>query len=366
MTDHYIGLMSGTSFDGIDAVIASFENDGIQLHAHCYLPYEPSLQEQLLQMSVPDSLHSLETIFTLDALLGERYAVAVKQVIEKAQMKPSQIRAIGLHGQTIRHYPNANPAFTVQLGDPNRLVAATGIPTVADFRRKDIALQGQGAPLAPLFHQAFFASPVEERAIVNIGGFANISLLQQGRVWGFDTGPGNVFIDALARKYLQMPFDENGHAARQGTVHEATLKALLAHPFFQTTPPKSTGRDTFNDEWFAKTTTTLGGQSQETWLATLTELTAVTIANAILQAAPSVQGVYVCGGGASNAYLMERLQAHLPKQTVDKTIALGIAAEHTEAFLMAWLAKQRVLDIPVDLRSITGSREASVLGGMYI
>ena len=366
MMDHYIGLMSGTSFDGIDAVIASFEDEGLRIHAHAYLPYEPSLQEQLLLLSKPDSEHTLETIFALDALLGERNAAAVLKVIEKADMKPEQIRAIGLHGQTIRHCPNDNPPFTAQLGDPNRLVAATGIPTVADFRRKDIALQGQGAPLAPLFHQVFFASPTEERAIVNIGGFANISLLQQDRVWGFDTGPGNVFIDALARKHLHMPFDENGQCARSGLVHEATLKTLLAHPFFQTLPPKSTGRDMFNDEWFAKATSTLEGQPKEVWLATLTELTAKSIADAILNAAPSIEAVYVCGGGASNDYLMERLQTHLPKQTVDKTLALGVASEHTEACLMAWLAKQRVMEIPVDLRSITGSSQATVLGGLYI
>ncbi|MFI4956823.1 MAG: anhydro-N-acetylmuramic acid kinase [Gammaproteobacteria bacterium] len=366
MMDHYIGLMSGTSFDGIDAVIVSFEDEGLRLHAHCYMPYEPSLQEQLLLLSEPNSPHTLETVFTLDALLGERNAAAVLKVIEKAEMKPMQIRAIGFHGQTLRHYPNNNPAFTVQLGDPNRLVAATGIPTVGDFRRKDIALHGQGAPLAPLFHQVFFASPTEERAIVNIGGFSNISLLQQDRVWGFDTGPGNVFIDALARKYLHMPFDENGDCARSGHVHEAALKALLTHPFFQMIPPKSTGRDVFSDEWFEKTTTALEGQPKEVWLATLTELTAKTISDAIINAAPSVEAVYVCGGGASNVYLMERLQAHLPKQRVDKTLALGVAAEHTEACLMAWLAKQRILEIPVDLRSITGSREATVLGGLYI
>ncbi len=364
--DNFIGLMSGTSFDGIDAVLASFDDNKIRIHAHHHLPYSSALRAQLLALSVPHSNHALESIFSLDASLGEHNAQAILNLLEETELQPHQIRAVGLHGQTIRHYPNENPAFTVQLGDPNRIVVATGIPTVADFRRKDIAQQGQGAPLAPLFHQTFFASPTEDRAILNIGGFANITLLQDGHVWGFDTGPGNVFIDAVARTFLNMSYDPNGKNARAGVVHEPTLKMLLSHPFFQTTPPKSTGRDMFTDAWFAKATVALEGQPKENWLATVTELTASSIANAILQAAPSTDAVYVCGGGAYNDYLMERLQAYLPKKRVEKTSALGVAPEYTEASLMAWLAKQRVTETPVDLREITGGREATVLGGLYV
>jgi anhydro-N-acetylmuramic acid kinase len=365
MTDHYIGLMSGTSFDGIDAVLVSFDNQ-VTLHAHAHLPYDAALRETLLTLSVPNSEHSLETIFSVDALLGEHNARAVQQVLAAAEMPADHIRAIGLHGQTIRHCPHHQPPFTVQLGDPNRLVALTGIPTVADFRRKDIALGGQGAPLAPLFHQAFFSSPTEERAIVNIGGFANITLLQGSRAWGFDTGPGNVFIDALARQHLNALYDDNGQCARAGTVHQHTLRRLLEHPFFHTVPPKSTGRDDFNDTWLKKATAGMEGQPKEDWLATLTELTAQSIAEAILHAAPSTQSVYVCGGGAKNAFLMERLQAHLPQQSVQNSLVLHVAAEHVEACLMAWLAQARINEVTVDCRPITGSKEATTLGGLYI
>lgn len=365
MSDCYIGLMSGTSFDGIDAVVASFEDHRIQLHAHAHLPYEPTLFEQLLHLSLPESMHTLESLYALDARLGECNARAVHDVLKKADMAPTDIRAIGMHGQTIRHYPDHVPAFTVQIGDPNRVVAATGIPTAFDFRRKDMALGGQGAPLAPLFHHAFFASDDEDRAVVNIGGFANVTLLQQDRVWGFDTGPGNIFLDTVARQQLHTPFDTHGDHARQGRVDEASLRRFLMHPFFQLSPPKSTGRDTFTEAWLQTCTTTLEGQSADHWLATLVELTASTIANAILQASPGTKTVFICGGGAENAFLMERIQALLPAQRVMNTLELGLASQHTEACLMAWLARQRILEIPVDLRSITGSREVSVLGGLY-
>lgn len=365
MSDRYLGLMSGTSFDGIDAVVASFEDQRIQLYAHAYLPYESALTEELLQLSIPESKHTLESLYELDARLGECNAQAVQAVLKKADMLPTDIRAIGMHGQTIRHYPNHPTPFTVQLGDPNRVVAATGIPTACDVRRKDVALGGQGAPLAPLFHHAFFASRDEDRAVVNIGGFANVTLLQKDRVWGFDTGPGNIFLDAIARKQLHTAYDANGDHARKGRVDEASLKRLLMHPFFQQCPPKSTGRDTFTEAWLKTCTGSLEGQSAADWLATLIELTAMTIANSILQASPSTKTVFVCGGGAENAFLMERLQALLPAQRVKNTMELGLASQHTEACLMAWLARQRILEIPVDLRSITGSREVTILGGLY-
>lgn len=364
MNNHFIGIMSGTSFDTVDAVIAYFEHNKISVVEHHTMPYPADLRSALIDLSQP-GLHNLETLYTADAQLGDLYGHTVLSLLNKANIGISSIQAIGLHGQTIRHFPNNRPAFSSQLGDPNRVVALTGITTICDFRRADIAHGGQGAPLAPAFHREFFHDTQAERVIVNIGGFSNITLLPRDRtVFGFDTGPGNVLLDSYMQAYCDKPFDAAGGLASKGHVSKACLSDLLSHPYFKAPFPKSTGRDEFN---------LLAIQSQlaahklndADAMATLTELTACTIADAIKQAQPLTDQVFVCGGGAKNVYLMSRLAALLPQASCEITDKIGVLHGLVEPCLMAWLAQQTLGHHPVDLCSITGANKASILGGIY-
>ncbi|MGA2655585.1 MAG: anhydro-N-acetylmuramic acid kinase, partial [Gammaproteobacteria bacterium] len=247
MSDLFIGLMSGTSFDGIDAALVSFDNN-VQLLDSCLYPLPENIKQKLLHLS-QHQLHDLHEVARLDVELGVVFAKAVNALLKKNKLQGSDIKAIGSHGQTLRHFPHQLFPYTLQIGDPHVIAVNTGITVVADFRRHDVALGGQGAPLAPLFHQAFMQSTKENRAIVNIGGFANVTILPKdpnAKIQGFDSGPGNVLIDALAMQHLHKPYDENGAFARQGKINPQLLAELLADPFFKKSPPKSTGRDDFN------------------------------------------------------------------------------------------------------------------------
>lgn len=366
MPDLYIGLMSGTSFDGIDAALVSFENKSVQLLNTCLYPIPQHIKQQLLHLS-EHQLHDLNQVCCLDVELGSIFAQAVNDLLAKNKLKAADIKAIGSHGQTLRHYPQQPFPYTLQIGDPHVIAVNTNITVVADFRRHDIALGGQGAPLAPLFHQAFMQTEKENRAIVNIGGFANVTILpksQQEKIQGFDTGPGNVLIDAWTQQHLNKPYDENGNFARSGTINPQLLDKLLQDPFFKKSPPKSTGRDDFNLTWLQQQLQDINIAAKDVQ-ATLTEFTAKSIIDAITQYAPATRAIYICGGGAANNYLMERLQKNADAISVQTTSALNIDPHWLEAMLMAYLARERLLEHQLDLRDITGSRVMHLVGTIY-
>lgn len=362
--DYYIGVMSGTSFDGIDTVLARFKDKELEIIAHHSCEFPQEIKQKLLKLADPLLPHLLEFVYELDSELGQLYAQSIESLLNHAKILKDKVRAIGCHGQTIRHFPHQSPGFTAQIGDPNIVASRTGITTVADFRRRDLAHGGQGAPLAPAFHHHFFHSEDENRAVVNIGGFANVTLLpSSGNVSGFDTGPGNCFLDALARVYLQEDFDRDGAFAASGKVCPALLSRLLSHPFFARTPPKSTGRDQFNLAWLENILSEFSDLPPEDSQATLAELTAVSIATPI--ASQEISTVYLCGGGALNLDLVSRLATHLPESEIKTTEHLGIHPQLVESCLMAWLARSTINRQPIDLRGITGSTQPVMLGAVY-
>lgn len=367
MSDLFIGLMSGTSFDGIDAALVSFEHDHVQLIDTLLYPLPQNTKQQLLHLS-QHQLHDLHEVASLDVELGLIFAEAVNALLKKNKLKASEIKAIGSHGQTLRHFPKQPFPYTLQIGDPHVIAVNTGITTVADFRRHDIALGGQGAPLAPLFHQAFMRSNQENRAIVNIGGFANVTILPKdikAKIQGFDTGPGNVLIDAIAIEYLKKPYDKNGEFARSGQINAQLLKELLTDPFFKKPPPKSTGRDDFNFAWLQQHLKHFPSISAQDLQATVTELTAKSIIETIKQYAENIEAIYICGGGAANIFLMESLQKNAGDIPVFDTLKLNLDPHWLEAMLMAYLAHERLLQHQLDLSDITGSHTPHLVGTIY-
>jgi anhydro-N-acetylmuramic acid kinase len=366
MPDLFIGLMSGTSFDGIDAALVSFDQQHVQLLNTCLHPMPEHIKQTLLHLS-EHKLHDLNQVCQLDVELGLVFAQAVNHLLAKNKLNASDIKAIGSHGQTLRHFPHQPLPYTLQIGDPHVIAVNTGINVVADFRRHDIALGGQGAPLAPLFHQAFMQSEQENRAIVNIGGFANVTVLSKNKgIKGFDTGPGNVLIDAWALQHIHKSYDENGLWARQGKIHPNLLAALLSDPYFNKQPPKSTGRDNFNLNWLNQYLEKYQALPAEDIQATLTELSAKSIIEAIKQYAANTDAIYICGGGAANTYLMERLQHNADTIAVHTTQKLNIDPHWLEAMLMAWLAKQRLEHHKLNLSEITGSTAPHLVGTVYL
>jgi anhydro-N-acetylmuramic acid kinase len=331
-------------------------------------PIPTLIKQELLHLS-QDQLHDLNQVCRLDVELGLVFAQAVNQLLEKNNLQATDIKAIGSHGQTLRHFPQQPYPYTLQIGDPHVITVNTSIPVVADFRRHDVALGGQGAPLAPLFHQAFIQSLHENRAIVNIGGFANVTLLPKDmhtKIIGFDTGPGNALIDAWALQHIQQPYDAKGEFARQGQIHRDLLATLLSDPFFNKTPPKSTGRDDFNLPWLQQHLEKFQPMPAQDVQATLTELTAQSIILHIKKYAPQTNVIYICGGGAANDFLMERLQILSSPMPIHSTHVLDIAPEWLEAMLMAWLAQQRLLNHKLNLCDITGSCTPHLVGTVYL
>ena len=359
----YIGLLSGTSLDGIDAALFDFgDNDHRLCHAIDYA-IPTVLREKLLALCLPGD-NEIERMGLAHAELGAVFADATMELLAASATSPKAIRAIGCHGQTIRHRPEANHPFTLQIGDPNRIAAMTGITTVADFRGCDIALGGQGAPLAPAFHQAAFGLPHRIRAIINIGGIANISILDGQQLLGFDTGPGNVLIDAWVNKHQQKTFDRDGQWAGQGSVDQALLAQLKSHPYFAEPPPKSTGREQFNLPWLEQQLERFSVSPVDIQ-STLLEFTAQTISDQLAELPRALDEIYVCGGGAFNRQLMTRLKTLNQPVPLTTTATLNIPPDWVEAGLFAWLAKQRINRQPVDLSSITGAKRAGVLGAIY-
>ena len=362
----YIGLMSGTSIDGIDAALVNIDDHHTQLIHAISTPIASSLQQQLLAFC-HDSTAEIDQLGACDRALAEHFAAAVDELCQQAQIAHDRIRAIGSHGQTIRHRPDSQHGgpFTWQMGDPNVIAYLTGIDTVADFRRMDLAAGGQAAPLAPLFHQAFFSNPNTNRTIINIGGISNATwLAEQGELTGFDLGPGNALMDAWTTQHTGAAFDNNGQWAASGKAHQGLLEELLKHPFFAKPPPKSTGREDFNQTWLQRHLSEFDLEPVDVQ-ATLLELTARSICQGLK---PDYLGqeVYVCGGGAYNGTLMHRLQSLLENVPVGDTRKLGIAPDWVEACGFALLAHRRLECIASNCPSVTGSRKASVLGGLYI
>ncbi|MDR2710549.1 MAG: anhydro-N-acetylmuramic acid kinase [Burkholderiales bacterium] len=369
MTDAlFAGIMSGTSLDGVDAVVAAFSEASpltCQLLGNAFVPFPPTLRETLLalQQSGDDELaHSARAANAL----ADLYAQATRDAAKQADVEVTWLRAVGIHGQTVRHCPNE--AWSCQLNNPARVAEHLSVDVVADFRSRDLAAGGQGAPLVPAFHAAMFGSASKHRAIVNIGGIANLTdLPPHGAITGFDIGPGNVLLDAwYARNrapHQKEWFDRDGAWATSGKVSQALLEALLSEPFFKKPPPKSTGRDLFHSAWLASHLASFPSLSPVDVQATLLQLTATTIAAAVSKEA--AEEIYVCGGGAYNTALMNALVALLTPRVVKATDALGVSAQHVEALAFAWLARETLARRPGNLPAVTGAQGARILGAIY-
>lgn len=365
MAELYIGIMSGTSMDAIDTVLADFSSQPPKLVATHTHPLPESRRRELLELVRPGG-NELERSARLDVQLGRLYAEAVNQLLKKSPCDANEIKAIGSHGQTVRHLPGGEIPYTVQIGDPNAIAQLTGITTVADFRRRDLAAGGQGAPLVPAFHADCFYKSDENRVVLNIGGMANITTLVAGRkgaVSGFDTGPGNVLLDSWINKVQGRSRDQEGGWARSGRTIATLFQRLIADPYFSKLPPKSTGREYFNLEWLQKRLT--GSEEPQDVQATLCELTAASIAKAITEQAPGTTRLLTCGGGVYNNYLMERLQSQLPECVVESTEKHGLPPQWVEATAFAWLARQTMNGLPGNVPAVTGASEAVVLGGIF-
>lgn len=358
---HYVGLISGTSVDGIDAVVIGVDDEQVSLVAsHCEL-YPADVRETLLALAHP-GINEIDQFGQADQRVGAVFAKAAETVIALSGVDPALITAIGSHGQTIRHRPAKQYPFTLQIGDPNLIAEKTGITTVADFRRRDMAAGGQGAPLAPAFHRAAFSEPGKLTAVVNIGGIANATLLYpDGRILGFDTGPGNTLMDGWCRQHYDTDYDAGGAWAASGPVDADLLARLLDDPYYQLAPPKSTGPEYFNPGWLGSR---LGGSVPIASVQrTLLEATAISIADAIRQEGP--ERVAICGGGAHNLFLLERLRALLEPTDVVTTAALGIDPDWVEAAAFAWLAHRTLSSLPGNEPGVTGAAGFRVLGGIY-
>ncbi|MFB2648187.1 anhydro-N-acetylmuramic acid kinase [Shewanella mangrovisoli] len=362
---YYIGLMSGTSMDGVDAVLVDFAGEQPQLIATHTEAIPSHLLKGLQRLCLPGN-DEINRLGRLDRSVGKLFAFAVNNLLAKAQIAKEDIIAIGSHGQTVRHMPNLEVGFTLQIGDPNTIATETGIDVIADFRRKDIALGGQGAPLVPAFHQQTFAQVGKKRVILNIGGIANITYLTGNReeVLGFDTGPGNTLIDAWIQQVKNEPYDKDGEWAASGKTDQQLLAQLLSHPYFSLAYPKSTGRELFNQAWLEQQLSQFNQLDEEDIQSTLLDLTCHSIARDILKLAP-VGELFVCGGGAFNTELMQRLAALLPDYHIDTTSALGVDPKWAEGIAFAWLAMRHHLGLPANLPAVTGASREAVLGGRF-
>ncbi len=362
----YAGLISGTSMDGVEAVLLDVEHERFAIRGALHLDYPPALSQRLKSAVANPQACDLDELGALDAEVGEVFGTAAVRLLAATGVAAAQVRAIGSHGQTLLHRPAAARPFTLQIGDANRIAERTGIDVVADFRRRDMAAGGEGAPLVPAFHAAAFATPGAARVVVNIGGISNITALgADGSVSGFDTGPGNCLMDLWATEHLGRPYDEDGALAASGQVHAPLLQVLLQEPYLQRRPPKSTGRELFQRQWLQRALDLHPAGIAEVQ-ATLCEYTAATIATAIRELS-SLQPdeVLVCGGGARNRELLRRLALQLPQARVQSTAARGIAPEHVEAALFAWLAHRFLAGLPGNLVAVTGARGPRVLGALH-
>jgi anhydro-N-acetylmuramic acid kinase len=367
MSDLYIGLMSGTSLDGVDGVLAAFGDSQMRVLAHASAPFAPALRDELLALNTSgsDELHRGE--LAANGLMRV-YAAVVQDLLTQAHIEAGTVRAIGAHGQTVRHRPQAfdGTGYTVQLAQPALLAELTGIDVVADFRSRDVAAGGQGAPLAPFFHRGMFGRSGETVGVLNIGGISNLTLLRRdGTMTGFDCGPGNGLMDAWCQRHTGRPYDDQGAWAAGAQPEPALLAAMLSEPYFSEVPPKSTGRDLFNERWLAQHLAAFAHLPPQRVQATLAELTARCCADDVQRHEPGLRHLLVCGGGALNTHLMRRLQAMLPAAQVQSTGSAGLPPLQVEAAAFAWLARKAVLREPLELQSTTGARGARVLGAVW-
>jgi len=357
----YAGLMSGTSLDGVDAVLLDLDGARPTPVGHAHRSFAPALRAELLALNA-GAHGELERAARCANELARDYAAAIAGLLAVASVERRALQAIGCHGQTVRHRPEAG--YTVQIGNAALLAELTGTRVVADFRSRDVAAGGQGAPLAPAFHAVMFAHDTEDRVVLNLGGMANISWLPaRGGVAGFDTGPGNCLMDLWAQQNLGMPQDENGAWAAGARADAALLDALLAEPYFSLPPPKSTGRDLFNAAWLDRKLP--GAADPQVVQATLLELTALSVVRAIRGHFRGARRLIVCGGGVRNGALLARLEELLSPVPVDSSARHGIEPTQVEAAAFAWLAQQAVRGKPGNLPAVTGARGARVLGAIY-
>lgn len=362
----FIGVISGTSMDALDLAILKHSDTELTCGAVHAAPLPESLHRHLAALADPNWQGPLASVAEADAQLGEVIGEAVVQLLANAKLHPEQIQAIGSHGQTVLHRPNAQPGVSLQLGCPHRIAQVTGITVVSDFRRRDLAAGGQGAPLVPAFHQAVFGRTGAATAVLNLGGIANLSILpgDASPVQGFDTGPANTLLDLWCRRHHQQPYDAGGAWAASGHVQTDLLAALLDDDFFRTPPPKSTGTQYFSGDWLAQKCGHLGDFSAVDVQATLLALSAQSVAHALKQAMPSCEELLVCGGGAHNETLMRALAAELPDLPVQSTATRGIDPDYVEALAFAWLAGETLAGRPAHLMAVTGARENVVLGSI--
>jgi len=357
----YVGLMSGTSLDGVDAVLVRFSNEGQETLATHYLPYPEAIRQEALALSAPgaDELHRSSLLANQ---LAQLYAAATSQLLQQTKFSALDVTALGCHGQTLRHQPAAG--YSLQLNNPSLLAELCGIPVIADFRNRDIAAGGQGAPLVPAFHSALFHDSQRHRVLLNLGGIANLTNLRHGcPTLGFDCGPANILLDVWIMQTRGETYDRSGAWAASGQVLPELLKILLSHPFFECLPPKSCGREEFNLAWLQSC---LGGEERPVDVqATLVQLTALSAAHAIMRWCGTPDELFVCGGGAHNNALLQRLAEALPETTIATTAGLGIPPDWVEAVAFAWLARQHVLNRPGNLPEVTGARGLRVLGARY-
>ncbi len=365
--DYYVGTISGTSMDGIDCALIDFNaTEPVLVDTH-FTPMPQPLRKRLLELCHGANT-SLPELGSLDIEVGRCIAESINQLLAKASVVPSRVTAIGSHGQTVYHQPEGEFPFTLQIGDPNTISSATGIDTVADFRRMDMAAGGQGAPLAPLFHKARFAHQTRNRAVLNLGGIANLTLLPAGSqapVSGFDTGPANVLMDIWINEHKGVNYDADGAWAASGKFDQALLDRCLADGWFSLQPPKSTGRELFNPQWLHQQLKPFQHLAPEDVQRTLLEVSARSVADTLMQVMSDCDELLLCGGGARNTALVQRLDQLTGAVKVSGSDEHGVPADWMEAMCFAWLAKQNVESRAVDCTRLTGARRPCVLGGRY-
>jgi anhydro-N-acetylmuramic acid kinase len=360
----YLGLISGTSMDAIDAALVDFDVAPLSIIATSATPFEPELKRRISALIDHADQVALDEVGQIDVALGRAFAQAALALMQTAGISAAGVTAIGSHGQTLRHRPDLAVPFTWQIGDPNTLAEMTGISVVADFRRRDVAAGGQGAPLLPVFHDQVFRSDDEDRVIANLGGIANITILTQGSsVTGFDTGPANRLLDAWIAQHLAKDFDADGAWAASGQVDDTLLRELLDEPYLRLAPPKSTGRELFNLPWL-ESKLGLFSRPPRDVQATLRQFTARTLADALRQFAPGA-ALYVCGGGAHNLGLLNAIAALIAPNPVASTAALGLDPDFVEAVAFAWFAKRTLEGLTSSAGTVTGAKGARILGGLY-
>ncbi|WP_333843462.1 anhydro-N-acetylmuramic acid kinase [Limnohabitans sp.] len=363
----FIGLMSGTSLDGVDGVLADFSGAQPRVLAHHAMPFAPALKQELLALNTPSDNELHRGALAAQALV-RIYAQTVHALLADTHTRASDVCAIGAHGQTVRHQPGAcdGTGYTLQINNPALLAELTGIDVVADFRSRDVAAGGQGAPLVPVFHQSIFGQPNSTVGVLNVGGIANLSVLHANRdVLGFDCGPGNALLDHWCQAHTGNAFDNHGAWGASGRVIEPLLQTMLAEPYLHQAPPKSTGRDLFHPAWLAQQLHGHANAHAADVQATLTEFTACACANDVLRHAAAASELIVCGGGALNRLLMQRLQARLDPVRVLSSDVRGMPPLQVEAAAFAWLARQTVLGLPGNLPKVTGAQGARILGGIF-